>query len=260
MPPFPTWITVLYFIVKGDKTFLLNTGLEGALVLELQINMQPVLLKSMGAVQQLWQDQHQGRVTTGLRHRDGSLSQHSKKSLLQPCWGRKGRGSDDPSGIWLLTPIWTVWAPIKRRSCLRGTCSPGARWWWNALKLFGKFFLYKVSFAHQTESVADRGSATRWQAVLDAVWLHLQAQANSHPSCIRTDTWESLLKGDSQMLAMIWAFQSPSSTHFCWSKLLAMCYACVSFVTKEDNFLMNISDLAPLCINRWKDKNIYMKE
>lgn len=160
MPPFPTWIAVLYFIVKGDKTFLLNTGLEGALVLELQINMQPVLLKSMGAVQQLWQDQHQGRVTTGLRHRDGSLSQHSKKSLLQPCWGRKGRGSDDPSGIWLLTPIWTVWAPIKRRSCLRGTCSPGARWWWNALKLFGKFFSYKVSFAHLAESVADRGSAT----------------------------------------------------------------------------------------------------
>lgn len=85
MPPFLTWIMVLYFVVKGDKTFLLNTGLEGALVFELQINMQPVVLKSMGVVKQLWQDQHQGRVTTGLRQRYGSLSQHSKKSLLQPC-------------------------------------------------------------------------------------------------------------------------------------------------------------------------------
>lgn len=85
MPPFPTWIMVLYFVVKGDKAFILNTGLEGAPVFELQINIQSVLLKSMGIVKQLWQDQHQGRVTTGLRQRYVSLSQHCKKSLLPPC-------------------------------------------------------------------------------------------------------------------------------------------------------------------------------
>lgn len=37
----------------------------------------------------------------------------------------------------------------------------------------------KVSFTQQMESVADRGSATRWHAMLDAAWLHLQAQAMS---------------------------------------------------------------------------------
>lgn len=224
MPHFPTWIMVLYFVVKGDGTFHLNTGLEGTLVFELQINMQPVLLKSMGVVKELWQDQHRGRATTGLRQWYSSLSQHSKKSLLQPCWGIKGRGSDDPSGIWLFVAIWTVWAPLKRRTCLRGTCSRGVRWWWNALKLFGKFSLYKVSFTQQTESVADQGSATCWQAMLDAGWLHLQAQAVSHQCCIWRDTWDSLLKGDNQMLAMIWAFQSPSSKYSCCCKLLAMCY------------------------------------
>lgn len=82
MPPFLTWIMVLCFVVKGDKTLLLNTALEGALVFELQINMQPVLLKSMGVVKQLWQDQHQGRVTRGLRQRYASLAQHSKKNLF----------------------------------------------------------------------------------------------------------------------------------------------------------------------------------
>lgn len=233
MPPSPTWIVVLYCVVKGDKTFLLNTCLEGALVFELQIDMQPFLLKSMGDVKQLWQDQHQGRVTTGLREKDmAHYPSTAKKSLLQPCWGRKGRGSNDPSGIWLLTPIWTVWAPLKRRICLRGTCCPGVRWWWNALKLFGKVFLYKVSFTQQTESGADQGSATHWQVMLDAVWLHLQAQAISHYCCIRIDTWDSLLKGDNQMPAMAWAFQSPSSTHCCWHKMLAMCHTFVSFVKR----------------------------
>lgn len=171
MLPLPTWTVVLYFVEKGDKTFLLSISL----CLSSRLICKPVLLKSVGVVKRLWQDQHQGRVTTGLRERYGALPQHRKKSLLQPCWGRKGRGSDDPSGIWLLTPIWTVWAPLKRRTCLRGTCSPAARRWWNALKLFGKFFLYKVSFTQQTESVPDWGSATHWQAMLDAVWMYLQA-------------------------------------------------------------------------------------
>lgn len=46
---------------------LLNIVWEGVLVFELYINMRSVLLKSTRVVQQLWQDQHQGRVATGLR-------------------------------------------------------------------------------------------------------------------------------------------------------------------------------------------------
>lgn len=92
MSPFLTWIMVLCFVVKGDKTLLLNTALEGALVFELQINMQPVLLKSMGVVKQLWQDQHQGRVTRGLRQRYASLAQHSKKISSLALLRQKGKG------------------------------------------------------------------------------------------------------------------------------------------------------------------------
>lgn len=99
MPPFPTWIVVLYCVVKGDKTFLLNTCLEGALVFELQINMQPFLLKSMGDVKQLWQDQHQGRVTTGLRERERSERfQHSKKIPSLALLRQKGKGKQ-----------WSLW-------------------------------------------------------------------------------------------------------------------------------------------------------
>lgn len=86
---------------------------------------------------------------------------------------------------------------------LRGTCSPGVRCQWNALKLFGILSLFKALFAQQKEFVANGGSATCWQAILLAVWLQLQTQANFHQNCFRNDTWDQILKGTDQMLTSI---------------------------------------------------------
>lgn len=89
----------------------------------------------------LWEELQQDR--------DRQLIIPAQRQIPSPALLRQNRKGIDPSGTGLLTPVWTVWTPIKIRTYLRGTCSPGVRCWWNALKLFGNFSLCKVSFTQQ---------------------------------------------------------------------------------------------------------------
>lgn len=169
-----------------------------------------------------------------------SIAANIFSSLAQAAQKREGK--------WW--PIWNLainthldcMNSCEMKTYLRGTCSPGVRCQWNALKFFGVLSLFKASFTQQKEFVANGGSATCWQAMLHAVWLQLQTQANFHQNCFRNDTWDQVLKETDQMLTSVWAFQFLLLTFIpcrwrrpcCGSQLLALHCGCVSLVKRGD--------------------------